>query len=209
MILGFLVGTAACRLSGTGERPREKSKSVSSAAGISIAARTQDAAALLGRFQGKPLADFFRSYGRSPWTICVNKTEHFLYKTADSGILRIVTRDGKSVADINNSILPQSAPPGTVKLIEYTGKPLPTKIHSSDISRLHKQYKGRSLTDFFAKYGKSERNVGSGIWIMEYKTADNYLFWLGSSDQKTVLYVRGGKPNPRANCPLPASSEPK
>ena len=209
IIPALLVGTAACRLSGAGERPREQSKSVRSPAGISITARTQDAAALLVRYQGKPLADFFRSYGRSQWTICVNNTEHFLYKTVDSGILRIVTRDGKTVADINNTMLPQSAPPGTVKLIEYPGKPLPTKIHSSEISKLHKQYKGRPLTDFFRKYGRSERNVGSGIWILEYKTADNYFFRMGSSDQKTVLYIRGGKPNPRANCPSAASSEPR
>jgi len=60
----------------------------------------------------------------------------------------------------------------------------------SEIKELNEIYAGRSLDSFYRKYGEPQGDVGSGIFIFQYMLQDGTPIYVGSADNKTILYVK-------------------
>ena len=48
------------------------------------------------------------------------------------------------------------------------------------------------VQDVVAKVGAPDRDIGSGIYILEYRLRDASCVWIGSADNTNILYVRHG-----------------
>lgn|SRR5690349_16527104 len=49
-----------------------------------------------------------------------------------------------------------------------------------------------TVQDLEAEVGKPDRDIGSGIYILEYHLQDGSHVWVGSSDNSHIIYVRHG-----------------
>ena len=49
-----------------------------------------------------------------------------------------------------------------------------------------------TVQDVVAKVGKPDRDVGSGIRVLEYRLRDGSRVWVGSSDNSQIMYVTHG-----------------
>jgi hypothetical protein len=49
-----------------------------------------------------------------------------------------------------------------------------------------------TVQDVIAKFGAADRDVGSGMFILEYRLQDGSFVWIGSSNYSDIQYVRHG-----------------
>lgn len=49
-----------------------------------------------------------------------------------------------------------------------------------------------TLQDVIAKVGIADRDIGSGLYILEYRLQDGSKVWIGSTNYSDILYVRHG-----------------
>jgi hypothetical protein len=48
------------------------------------------------------------------------------------------------------------------------------------------------VQDVIARLGAPDRDVGSGIYILEYRLRDGSHVWIGSPNNSQIIYVRHG-----------------